>query len=166
MPVISKGDPSCGGTTWNLRTTPPYGSAIGDVGIAQGVAGYPYVTTTGSNMSKVYDGAWHLVAYTYDAANSTAHVFMDGAWTSSQMQAGMTETLSSLVIGPTDGCVANSGQGETLDDIRIWNRALSVDEINALVPHSPTTTTVEWPDSPLVTVPTPRLTVGVRPTRS
>jgi hypothetical protein len=100
---------------------------------------------TGANRwPHMYDGAWHHVAFTYDAASSTATLYRDGV----QFDQKLHETIafdgnaSQLVVGGFQEAVnivdtyANnswmSGFPGAIDQIRLYSAALSASDVLAL----------------------------------
>jgi hypothetical protein len=79
----------------------------------------------------VNDGSWHLVCATYDGANEKA--YFDGNLISTTPQTGAiaTNTLAPFLLSGFVGGEGNGWDGE-LDDINVWSRALSADEIASL----------------------------------
>jgi hypothetical protein len=70
---------------------------------------------------------WHHLAATYDGF--TMRIYIDGVLAGSQNKAGtITVNNNPLIIGGQTGFIDEYFQGK-LDDIRIWNRALSGCEI-------------------------------------
>ena len=81
--------------------------------------------------SSLWDGNWHHIVGSYDGA--TCRLYVDGA----EIQSGTESTISitynltsqnNLYIGNYNGTVFHPFQGD-LDEVFIWNRALSADEI-------------------------------------
>lgn len=93
---------------------------------------------------KMYDGQWHHVAFSYDATAKTATLYRDGV----QFDKKTNETIafdgkaSQLVVGGFQEAVnivdtyANnswmSGWPGMLDNIRLYNKALSAAEVSSL----------------------------------
>jgi hypothetical protein len=93
------------------------------------------VTTYGSNhisnsTSDYPPDAWHFVIGTYDG--SAQKLYVDGVLDSSAAVSGPIETNNEpLLIGKHRGCESQHFDG-VLDDVRIYNRALSEAEIGGL----------------------------------
>jgi prepilin-type N-terminal cleavage/methylation domain-containing protein len=77
------------------------------------------------------DGGWHMVTGVYSAASTTEYLYIDGVLKGSN-NSGARKTPQSypLDIGKSNG--AGGFFTGTLDDIRIYNRAMSVAEIQAI----------------------------------
>ena len=73
-------------------------------------------------------GVWHHVAYTFDG--TTHRIYMDGVAGTSTTTAPETATPSQVFLGSYNG-TAEFLQG-ALDDVRVYNRALSPTEISTL----------------------------------
>jgi hypothetical protein len=85
------------------------------------------VTYSGSTNAK--RNQWHHLAATYDGF--FMRIYIDGVLAGSQNKAGtITVNNNPLVIGGQTGYIDEYYQGK-LDDIRIWNRALSGCEISS-----------------------------------
>ncbi|MEJ0102172.1 MAG: LamG domain-containing protein [Bacteroidota bacterium] len=92
----------------------------------------------------MYDGQWHHIAFTYDAAASTGTLYRDGV----QFDQKTNETIafdgnaSQLVVGGFEQAANIQGDyaGNTwmagfpgkIDNIRLYGEALSASDINAL----------------------------------
>jgi hypothetical protein len=126
-PFVSKRGESNQG--WQLRKA---GGTADQVAFTLRGAGGDYW----ANPQNINDGGWHLVVGTYDGA--TEAIYIDGVLNVSRPQTGaIADTGSRLVFGARD----NSGGGTAsygnfsstmLDDIYIYDRALSDAEITAL----------------------------------
>lgn len=98
---------------------------------------YDGYSGTGNGASKsniVADNIWHNVVFTYDKSVSTVYLYIDNILVN---QSGNVTQWSSKSdptnIGYWNGFVGASGFfNGTIDDIGIWNRALTQDEINNL----------------------------------
>ncbi len=75
------------------------------------------------------DGQWHYVVYTYDG--SYAKLYIDSALNNSQAHTGAIDAgTSSLYIGSLNG--ASEFFNGTIDEVQIYNRSLSAQEISAI----------------------------------
>ena len=89
-------------------------------------------TWTDSNKS-VNDGIWHHFVGTYDGKNAT--VYIDGVLDKSQAETGNLSGSVNLLLGQVNN-VATSFSG-TIDEARIYNRALSAQEVSQLYNYAP-----------------------------
>lgn len=80
----------------------------------------------------IHDGKWHNLIATYDG--TTATLFVDATQDGIKAFTAATPAGSSLEIGraPTDITTAEPFTG-TIDDIRVYNRVLTRDEIGAIL---------------------------------
>jgi hypothetical protein len=89
--------------------------------------GYPYLT----GKTVVNDGKWHHVVLTRNASNLMT-IYTDGSYEVSSTISTTTEQGANTLIG----IYSSSGSGEwwngSLDDVRIYNRALSAAEVKQL----------------------------------
>jgi hypothetical protein len=112
------------------------------VGTGGGVS-FDVLTTAGFFRSPfsgagVFDGAWHHIAGTYDGM--TVRLYVDGMEVGSGTPASGSiryglSTSNDLTFGRYDntGCGFNYSYGGLLDEVEIFNRALSAAEIQTLV---------------------------------
>jgi len=83
-----------------------------------------------SSVTSVVDNKWHLLVGKYDG--STVSVYVDGKFeNSSNFNHGIGSNNSELIIGNDPDCPNRFFNG-IIDDIRIYNRALSEEEIKVL----------------------------------
>jgi len=84
----------------------------------------------------IADGRWHQILGVYDADTDDRHLYLDGGWVDSDTAAeraarganlAFTENGSDLYLGVRPG-QSNTYEG-AIDEVRIWNAALSTDEI-------------------------------------
>ncbi len=84
--------------------------------------------------------AWYHVAGTFDNTTKTANIYVNGILEKSNTLAGNFvlnhDSTQNVYIGRT-GQPLDSRFNGTIDEIRIWNRALSPEEINASYKGSP-----------------------------
>lgn len=92
---------------------------------------------------KMYDGQWHQVGFTYDAATSTGTVYRDGVQFDKKTGQTITfENSSKVIIGgfqEADGVVDSysnntwmAGFAGAMDQVRFYGKALSAAEMSAL----------------------------------
>ncbi|GLX66457.1 S-layer homology domain-containing protein [Paenibacillus glycanilyticus] len=78
---------------------------------------------------------WHLVTITVDRTNKLASTYVDGALTVtkdlSSLGTSSMDTPYHVIIG-ADGKMKYGGSAVTMDDLKIWKRALSATEAKAL----------------------------------
>jgi hypothetical protein len=83
----------------------------------------------------VWDGKWHLAVGIYNG--STVSLYVDGVQVGSgtalsgSLEYGLSD--SNLYIGNYPGCAPHGFLG-AIDNVMIWDRALSASEVRALVP--------------------------------
>jgi hypothetical protein len=86
--------------------------------------------------ARVWDGNWHLAVGTFDG--HTVRLFVDGAEVGSgtahtgPLEYGLTDG-NDLFIGDYPSCADREFVG-TIDDVMIWNRALTTAEVTSLDP--------------------------------
>jgi hypothetical protein len=87
----------------------------------------PASTNTALNTPQYFDKDWHHIVCTYDGSN--VRLYIDGAFTgtANAITGNLVSTTNNLVIGADSGTWNGS-----LDDFRIYNRALTATEIQAL----------------------------------
>jgi hypothetical protein len=108
-----------------------YGIGLNEVSGSYGfVLGDGVIYTDLRNGPPLNDGKWHSIALTYDQASGVS-LYTDGTLTESAPapHLGAFTNASSLMIGRIE-----SGQnfGGSVDDVMIFSRALSADEVQAL----------------------------------
>lgn len=102
--------------------------------------------------ANLWNGNWHLVGWTYDADSDAATLYVDGIASPAvgvDLSYGLP-TASDLFLGrePVDCPDSRDFQG-SLDDVRIYNRAVSESEVRAMVPSVSTATTFAIETNPL-----------------
>jgi hypothetical protein len=95
--------------------------------------------------SRLWDNEWHHIAWAFDAIANASKIYVDGIPTNGQavpILYGLPSS-SDLFIGraPFDCDWTRDFAGE-LDDVRIYDRALSAGEISAFIPSVETTTAI------------------------
>lgn len=82
------------------------------------------------------DGQWHQVVGTYDRSIKTASIYIDGVLknTNNNIATGPTSNASPLLMGSRTGA---GGFGGSVDEVRIYNRALSPKEVTDLYNFAP-----------------------------
>jgi hypothetical protein len=150
-PIIAKGDLGCDlGASWEIDASSPP-SFRGAVALTN-----MHGSLIADGSGPWFDGNWHLITYVVDPVNLISTTYVDGharsqTWLGpdSVLYGGPTLVSSDLRLGATSpNCQYRKPfQGE-LDDLRIWDRALSQDEITAMLPTNPTTTELKlWKTS-------------------
>ncbi len=76
------------------------------------------------------DGNWHQVVLTYDG--STNKLYLDGVLANSTGTARVAATTTKAYLGTYDGVHELMASGGALDDVRIYNRALTLTEVSGL----------------------------------
>jgi hypothetical protein len=137
--IVSQGaQATCSHASYSLYTG---GSALPDRGtrfyIHNGVTAFvtPAAPTT------MWDGAWHMLAGTYDG--SAVRLYLDGQLVGSTPGTGAIGyglTSNAFVIGnaPPSGCIENTSFNGDIDEVLVFDRALSQAEVQALPPVDPT----------------------------
>lgn len=80
-------------------------------------------------------GEWHHVLATYDSVSARMQLYRDGVLLREEtgVRAGRITSSRSFLIGAVTGCAGNHKAFDgALDDIRIYNRALSAHEVSLL----------------------------------
>jgi len=91
-------------------------------------------TGVSASSAAVIDNAWHHTVFAYDG--STATLYVDGVQVDQQTGWTMAaDTATPVTFGGRSGWSAGTLSG-SMDDLRIWNRALSASEVATL--HSTT----------------------------
>ncbi|KAF0221999.1 MAG: thrombospondin type 3 repeat protein outer membrane domain-containing, partial [Rhodospirillaceae bacterium] len=83
-----------------------------------------------SSASAINDGAWHHVAYTYDAATKTVSIYVDGTFNRAVTNAAMPADASFnglVLIGTNRG--GNGFANVEMADVRVWDQARSAQDI-------------------------------------
>lgn len=126
--VVAKGATRCFAASYGLYSGPNGGL---DFYVSQ-IRGTTYARSPDAG-ARVWDGSWHMAVGTYDG--SSIRLFVDG----SQVGAGtpysgsldyLLPDSNDLFIGDYPGCQGHAYAG-AIDDVSIWNRALSPDEVKA-----------------------------------
>lgn len=130
--LIAKGVAGCDGPAFGLRVGPGGGIELVIAGGAGSAVSAEAPTTT-------WDDAWHHVAGTYDGTN--LRLYVDGAETGTAASAGGTAPGYEGVLDngfrigaslpAVGGCDATPPFAGAIDDVRLWDRALSAAEIAA-----------------------------------
>jgi hypothetical protein len=128
--IVSKGASSCLAASYALYTGTDGGAVFYIFN------GSDYILSPSAPASSVWDGAWHHLMGTYDG--STVHLFLDGTEVGSgtstagaQISYGLS-TSNDLFIGnyaPAGCALPFTGN---IDEVRIWNQALSPSVISTL----------------------------------
>jgi hypothetical protein len=97
-------------------------------GVTGGTSGHHYHTTV------VYDNTWHHVVYVQHATNTTprAEIYIDGVKDSVLPDPIWPLTVNTTTIGGIQRASAAAWFTGLIDDVAVWNRDLSPDEINFL----------------------------------
>jgi hypothetical protein len=78
---------------------------------------------------------WHHVTGVYDGSNKTVQLYIDGEYVTGVVYTGgdgsvdNDQSIYQTMIGNTDG--GGNGFNGSLDEVKVWNRALSAGEVNA-----------------------------------
>ena len=88
------------------------------------------VNFSAASLDKITTGAWHRLVGVYDT--SAAMMYVDGALKNTKTADGELWTRNTtLCIGGTERCQASPFRG-LIDEVQIFNRALTEDEIKAI----------------------------------
>jgi hypothetical protein len=104
----------------------------------QGVVGFYYDGTTwhATTTGTFYAGAgWHHVVYVIDASNNSQNVYIDGVVMGSTVHTqslSYSELGSNTFIGKHGNGISNYDFNGLIDDVRVYNRALSNQEVQNL----------------------------------
>lgn len=126
--IIAKGATGCLAASFGLYTGPAGGLQFY---VSDG-AGTSYTRSPDAGTA-VWDGAWHHVAGTFDGA--AVHVFVDdvevgtGTPRTTPTDYNVLDTRD-LLIGSYGGC-GGLGFTGSIDEPKVWNRALTAQEIKA-----------------------------------
>ena len=111
-----------------------------------------------SSFGSIPAGSWsHLVA-TYDGTNLNA--YLNGVLASSAASAKPTASVIPLYIG-SDGTISGRYLNGAVEDVRIWNRALSAAEVLGLYSSIDAPITFDYTDTPIRIKITRPATTGV-----
>lgn len=95
---------------------------------------YPNVTTNVPSLN-----SWHHVVSVFDGSWNVSKLYLDGALINQVTTTGTLTTFTKFFMGSHDlTCLCEWFKG-SLDDIRIYNRALSSTEVTALYNENPCT---------------------------
>ena len=137
-PILTGEFPLIANRDWSNPSNPGWGIALGaNGGVRWLLAGPPGTVKSYDGSPNVFaDGAWHHVLVVF-ARSSNATTYFDGAVVDVQALAGNTNDISTppglnLNIGQ-DGTGTFTGGGTAgidavMDDLGLWQRALSADE--------------------------------------
>ncbi len=106
-------------TGWGILDDGPYASSIK-------FRTLPGNGTAAFSRSSINDGQWHHIVAVYTGSQNK--LYLDSILVDTAASGGFTNNTSGFVIGNFTG----SSGGGAMDDVRIYNRALSSDEISAL----------------------------------
>lgn len=88
---------------------------------------WPYTSPPVSSGTSYDDGKWHLYIGTFDG--SIAKIYVDGILKNSETISSLETNLEFIKIGSDSEMSFFNG---FIDDVRIYNRVINVDEINAI----------------------------------
>lgn len=118
-------------------------NAVGDGRVSWWVGNGPWLDSPAT--STYNDGAWHHVVGTYDG--NTSRLYVDGNLSTSSARGAEnpSSATSSLEIGGSVQVPAcGSGFVGEIDDVRIYQRALSASEVSTLYTNGTSTATSTW----------------------
>jgi hypothetical protein len=94
------------------------------------LAAWTWGGTTLATTAAPGDGLWHQVTFSYDGTNN--RLYLDGALRSTTGTAHQSGATTVADLGSYDGTHELMAAGGAIDDVRIYNRALSSIEVSAL----------------------------------
>ncbi|HEY8438889.1 MAG TPA: LamG-like jellyroll fold domain-containing protein, partial [Candidatus Limnocylindrales bacterium] len=151
--LLQKGANACEAGSYGLQAyarTP--GVSPGEAGARTETSAVGNYAASYSPEAALWDGAWHFLAFTTDGVGEAAKLYIDGIAADGQFTPLLygLPTASDLFIGhePVDCPDARDFQG-SLDDVRIYDRALSASEIQSQVAAITTTATLEIETNPV-----------------
>jgi Concanavalin A-like lectin/glucanases superfamily len=129
--IVAKGATGCIAASYGLYTGPDGGLQF----YVSQDAGSAYERSAAAGMG-VWDGDWHLVVGSFDG--SVLRLYVDGVQVGPAVSypGSLVYRLpysNDLYIGNYPGCAQRSFMG-LIDDVTIWDRALSAAEVSALEP--------------------------------
>ena len=149
--IVQKGANQCEGGSWGLDATSVPGFP-GQVGSRVDSPFPNHWYGTVSVAARLWDGEWHHTAWTYDAETQTGTSWVDGHGVSNEvgpLPYGLP-SADDLFIGRNPATCQFFGDfSGQLDDLQIYDRALTAAEIDSIVPDVDTTMTLELPDGPV-----------------
>jgi hypothetical protein len=78
----------------------------------------------------IIDGQWHRIGFVWDGSNRSLYV--DNVLVAEDTQNNLSSSFGRLNIGSGSNSAAGSFWSGLIDDVRIYDRALSAEEIQAL----------------------------------
>lgn len=90
-----------------------------------------YGNDVDSSASLVTTGMWHHLAYTYDVTSGTRYIYLDGVQVATDTAAPAYSGTTATYIGRFGG-TANEYFNGKVDDVRLYNRALTANEVKVL----------------------------------
>jgi hypothetical protein len=94
--------------------------------------------TTITTISAINDGVWHHIAATRDSQSGQMAIYFDGTIEATTAgPAGTRADPPCLRIGALQTLVTGSFLSGTIDDVQLFDRALSVAEVPSLMNHAP-----------------------------
>ena len=135
---------ACNDTAYGL-TTAAGGGVQFRASVTSGVV-HTYSATTAADPAKLWDGQWHAIAGTFEAATSKLTIWVDGqsVGTATAPAAAIDYAffpVRDLVVGhyPNADCdPADTQYKGSIDDVRVYDRALTAAELAYL--HDPAAT--------------------------
>jgi hypothetical protein len=162
--LVEKGSNGCEGSSWGVGAL--IGSSYGAFGGAIDQPGTTPSETWVDEGGRLWDGDWHHIAVTYDAQTGDAFSYFDGRRyrvNGAPPTYGLPGT-DDLLIGyePAD-CMWRRHYAGMIDDIQIYDRALSEPEIGSFTTDVATTTTFDPGADPVFFAQGTPVSVGVSP---
>jgi hypothetical protein len=141
--IVQKGANGCEAGSWAIKGV---GQATG-IGSVEGdadAAGTGIWQGVDSDTGRPWDNVWHHVAFTFDETANELAIYLDGvrrALPGSALLYGLPTTEALFIGAPPVACSARTEYAGQLDDLRIYDRALTPEEIASFLPPAVSTTT-------------------------
>ncbi|MFA5797797.1 MAG: LamG-like jellyroll fold domain-containing protein, partial [Candidatus Woesearchaeota archaeon] len=111
--------------------------------VANGVSGstviirFQYINSTGTTFSAassaISTDVWHHAVITYSGSTKSMNIYIDGSYAGTDTFAGTpTGYSSTLYIGGYSGATTQYSFNGSIDEVQIYNRSLSAEEITAI----------------------------------
>ncbi|HEX5220948.1 MAG TPA: LamG domain-containing protein [Verrucomicrobiae bacterium] len=109
-----------------------WGVALTGNAVAFGIGGGSTGTNVTITSSPVNDGEWRHIVATWEASNRQMHIYLDGQPNVTGVSASGEPRLAASPLIVARCSTANRFYAGLLDDIQIYNRALSANDVSFL----------------------------------